>query len=135
MTLYPNQESLDKLRELQAEGLKNVLKKDEDGYYVSFRRPTSKLMKGKVVAFTPPVVQDKDGQQINQTAIGNGSDVTVKLAVYSHKTPTGGKAKAARWEALRVDNLVPFEAERDFQEDQIHAISGMKDVKPEEQLF
>lgn len=53
MVLYPNAESLEKIRELQAEGLKNVIKKDEDGYHVSFSRPTSVLIRGKISGTTP----------------------------------------------------------------------------------
>jgi hypothetical protein len=32
----------------------------------------------------------------------------IKLAVYEHATPSGGKAVAARLEAIRIDELVPF---------------------------
>lgn len=124
--LYPDKESLEKIRDLQAEGVKNVLKKDDDGYYTTFSRPTQKLMKGKVVAFTPPVVTDKDGQPFTDP-IGNGSDITIKLEVYQHGTPGGGKAKAARLMAVRVDNHVPFEQERDFTDEQMGLVSGLNE--------
>lgn len=132
MTLYPDPESLEKFRELQAQGLKNVIKKDDDGYNFSITRPTQKQYGNRIQGFAPPKVMDKDGQDLGNTRIGNGSDVTVKLEVYEHKTPTG-KAKAARWEALRVDNLVPYEPPRDFSEDEANQTSGL--MEQPEHLF
>jgi len=130
--LYLNAESLEKLRELQAEGVKNPIKKDDDGYFANFSRPVNKLMAGKVVAFTPPKVVDKDGIPYDKQ-IGNNSDLTVKCEVYQHKTPTGGKAKAIRLESVRIDNLIPFEQEKDFNDDEKAQVAGLKDQP--EQLF
>jgi hypothetical protein len=109
MTLYPDSPSLERIRELQSAGLKNVLKKDEDGYNVTFRRPQNKMMRGKLVAFTPPEVLGPDGKTPLSALVGNGSEVTVKLEVYPHSTPGGGKAVAARLAAVKVDNLVPYD--------------------------
>lgn len=133
VTVYPDNPSLDKIRELQAEGVKNVLKKDEDGYFVVFRRPASKTMKGKVVGFAPPEVLQKDGTPLRDVLVGNGSDGVVKLEVYSHNTPGGGKAKAARLLALRVDNLIPFTVDKDFDPDQQKAVKDL--MEQPEQLF
>jgi hypothetical protein len=135
VTVHPNNESLEKIRELQAEGLKNIIKKDDDGYLVTFSRPVQKTINGVVRGYTPPVVLNKDGTPFvhGDVQIGNGSDGTVKLEVYQHKTPGGGKAKAARWEALRIDNLVPFKKERDFPADQQKSMAGLEDQP--EQLF
>ena len=128
LTLHPDQESLEKVRDLQSEGLKNIVKKDDDGYFVSFSRPTTREIKGKLVGLTPPVVTDKEGIPMEGLAIGNGSDGTVKLEVYSHKTPNGGSAKAARWDALRVDNLIPFNTDTDFPDErQSEQARGLKD--------
>jgi hypothetical protein len=115
-TIHPDDEGLNKIRDLQSKGLKNTLKKDEDGYNVTFRRPTQKMMKGKVVAFTPvelldgtqPKLADGSFPPLRDVAVGNGSDGVIKLAVYEHATPSGGKAVAARLEAIRIDELVPF---------------------------
>lgn len=53
----------------------------------------------------PPKVVDADGNPWDEEVlIGNGSDITVKLDVW-----IGNKAKKVRWEAVRVDNLVPYE--------------------------
>lgn len=128
LSLYPDAVSLETIRDLQAQGVKNVVKKDEDGYHVNLGRPTEKVMRGKVVAFSPPVVLDKDGAPF-AGPIGNGSDVTVKMEVYSHGTPGGGKAKAMRLSSVRVDNLVPFE-KSDFTDEEQEQVEGMDNVKP-----
>lgn len=107
-TVYPDTESLEIIRDLQAQGLKNKLKKDEDGYYVNFSRPTVMKNKGQVVPMNPPMVVQKDGKTPQTQEVGNGSDITTKLEVYSHNVPGGGKAKAARWLSTRVDNLVVY---------------------------
>lgn len=114
VTIHPNTEGIEAIRELQTQGVKNQFKKDEDGYYIQFSRPTDRKIKGKVVGMTPPVVLDKDGNPLDGVAVGNGSDATVKLEIYSHPTPSGGKAKAARWASMKVDNLIPFNKDTDF---------------------
>jgi len=110
VTITPDQKSFDIVRDLQSQGIKNVIKKDEETneYYVSFSREPTKLIRGKVIAFTAPKVIDKDGQPFDGTKIGRDSDATVRLEVYQHGTPSGGKAKAARWDSVRIDNLVPY---------------------------
>lgn len=112
--IHPNAEGVEKIRELQTEGVKNQFKKDEDGYYINFSRPTDRKIKGKVVGMTPPVVLNSDGVPMDGVAIGNGSDATLKLEIYSHPTPSGTKAKAARWAGLKIDNLIPFNKDTDF---------------------
>lgn len=130
LVLYPDAESLEKIRDLQAEGMKNVLKKDEDGYHVGFGRPTEKVIRGKVVAFAPPVVVDSNEQPF-AGPIGNGSDVTIKLEVYSHPVPgTQKRAKASRIMSVRVDNLVPFEKEKDFTDEEKDAVDGLDKHPP-----
>ena len=130
VVLYPNAESLEKFKAL---GTKNVVKKDDDGYNITLSRPVNKMMRGKLIAFTPPEVIDKDKQPLT-AAIGNGSDVTVKIEAYSYTPPTGGKAKAIRLESVRVDNLIPFEPDTDYPDPaQTEAVAGLKDQP--EQLF
>lgn len=119
ITLHPDAKSLEIVRDLQADGMKNQLKKDDDGYYVTFKRPTSKEFKGQIKPFNPPVVTKADGETpFIDGLIGNGSDVTITLEVYEHKTPGGGKAKAGRLAAVRVDALVPYMGSRDMETDQ-----------------
>jgi len=123
LQLYPDNEALETIRELQAEGVKNVLKKDDEGYHIQLGRPTEKVIRGKVVAFTPPVVADANGSPTS-VAIGNGSDVTVKMEVYTHPTPGGGSAKAMRLESVRIDNLVPFEKDS-FNDEEKVQVQGL----------
>lgn len=131
--IHPNDKGLEIIRELQAQGVKNQLKKDNDGYYTSFSRPVTKeTSTGKILSFTPVEVFDKDGNKFDGN-VGNGSDVTLKLEVYQHATPGGGKAKAVRWVSARIDNLVPFEKERDLNDFEKEAAEGL-DKQPE-QLF
>src|SRR5512146_1709587 len=68
--LYLTPASVEKVNELKTtsggiSGIKNELKKDEDGYYIAIRRPTQKMMKGKVVGFAPPEVIDKNGKEFH----------------------------------------------------------------------
>lgn len=113
-TIHPNEEGMEIIRDLQTKGVKNQWKKDEDGYYISFSRPADRKIKGKVIGMAPPVVLNQDGTPMDGVAVGNGSDGTLKLEIYQHPTPSGGKAKAARWAALKIDNLVPFNKDTDF---------------------
>ncbi len=131
--IHPNVKDLEVIRELQSQGLKNVIKKDDDGYYISFTRPVTKeYQSGRIQSYAPPTVTDKDGN-IYEGQVGNGSDATLKLEVYEHATPGGKKAKAARWVSARIDNLVPFETETDTFPEQKVAIEGLKEQP--EQLF
>lgn len=134
---YPIAEDLVRIKALKetqdgVSGIKNTIKKDEDGEFISLRRPQSKLMKGKVTGFAPPEVLDgattlPDGSNppLRDTAIGNGSDATVKVSVYTHGTPGGGKARACRWEAIRIDNLIPYEGRKDFTDIEERQIKGL----------
>lgn len=140
VTLHPTASSLEVIKKLKEEGIKNELKKDEDGYYMTFNRPVSKEFRGKIQGFQPPRVLDgskklEDGSHPPLDAlVGNGSDVTLKLEVYKHKTPSGGEAKAARLLSIRVDNLVPFIPAKDFDEDDMRAVNGLED-QPAQQPF
>lgn len=140
-TIHPDAESLEKIRELAAKGMKNKIGKDEDGYVVTFRRPTQKMMKGKVVAFTPvelldgtqPKLADGSFPPLRDVAVGNGSDGVIKLQIYEHPTPSGGKAVAARLEAIRIDNLIPFK-KTDISDFEARQLGDLAD-QDREQLF
>ena len=125
VTLHFTPESLDKFRSLK---LKTHLKKDDDGYFAKLSRPTQKLMRGKMVTFTPPKIFDKEGKPLENVSIGNGSDVTVKCELYQY-TPPGSKQKenAIRLESMRVDNLIPYEPNRDYTAEQSKAAAGLTD--------
>lgn len=130
--IHPNQEGIEKIRELQTEGVKNQFKKDEDGYYINFSRPTERKLKGKIIGMTPPVVLNQDGTPMDGVAIGNGSDATLKLEIYSHPTPSGSKAKAARWAGLKIDNLVPFNKDTDFPDPAMKEQAEGLDEQPQQ---
>lgn len=104
VVIYPQPEALEMIRDLQAQGLKNVVKKDEDGYNVKFSRPTGRYNKDGVLTknFDPPKITGAMPKEI-----GNGSLGSIKLEVYEHGTPTGRKAKAARLLEVNVTRLTP----------------------------
>lgn len=132
--LYPNEVHLEEIRDLQAKGVKNVLSKDDDGWKLNISRPVQKTWKGRIIAFAPPRVVDKDGLPLDGVAIGNGSDVTAQIEVYQHGTPSGKKATAIRWEGLRIDNLIPFESKTDYPPDIIPVVEGLV-KQPEQRLL
>lgn len=109
----PTPESLMQIMDLQSKGVKNQLKKDEQGYFVNFSRPT-KDSAGK--ALRPPFVFAADGQTVITDAIGNGSKGKLTLDLYEHKTPTGGKANAARLYSITVTELVTYNSSKSSEE-------------------
>lgn len=132
ITFAPDQKSLEVIRDLQAQGVKNVMKKDEDnGYFISFNRDPTKLIRGKVIAFTAPKVIDKEGQPYTG-GIGRGSDATIRLEVYQHGTPSGGKSKAARWDSVRIDNLIPYVVDRDLPPAEAAAVKSLTNAPEQE---
>lgn len=117
LTLHPDTESLNIIRDLQGDGVKNVVKKDDDGqYFLQISRPTTvELRKGVKQAVTPPIITHLDGRPMEGVAIGNGTDGTVIVEVYSHPVPnTEKRAKAMRLSGLKIENLVPFEIKEDY---------------------
>lgn len=126
--IYPIPEDVEVIRNLQKEGIKNVEKRDEDGSYFAFSRPTAIMAAGKTIGLEPPIVIDKDNNPFHER-IGRGSDILVKLEVYNHKVPgsPGKTAKAARLASVRVDNLVPFQSDTDMNERQQKILQGLTD--------
>lgn len=110
MAFYPDDKSRDEIMELQAKGLKNRLKKDNDGWNISLSRPVTKMMKGEEVKFDPPYLKDVEGKDLGDTSIGNLSDCTVELYVYEHNVPGSNKKSiAARWEGATITKLIPYQ--------------------------
>lgn len=91
---------------LEESGLRLQVREEEEGDIVMFRRPCRKEIKDEWVEFDKPELIDAEGNNITSTNIGNGSDVTVKVAVYDTRF-----GKGHRLEAVRVDNLIPYEAD------------------------
>jgi len=131
VTVYPNEESLAKVKELKKEGIQNHLKMDDDGWYISFSRPCERKFRGRVEGMAPPMIIDSEGKPLDKR-VGNGSDGIVKLDVYSHKTMTPGQfKKAARWEGLRVDNLIEFNPDSDYPEHEKEKLKPLIEEEPE----
>lgn len=136
LVLYPNEASYSKILELKAgkegiQGILNVIKKDEEGYNITLKRPTEKLMKGKLTAFVPPVLLNPDNSPFNTAVgIGNGTDVTCKIEYYDYKRPTGGRGSAIRLESVRIDNLIPFNKNDDFTAVDASMVQGLTDQPP-----
>lgn len=129
ITIYPDTASLEIIRDYQAKGWKNVMKKDDDGYFIQFKRSPTKMMRGKVVAFTAPKVVGPDNQPMDGSKVGWGSDGIVRLEVYQHGTPSGGKAFANRWDSLKVTNLVEFSPDKsDWTDDEKDNIKSLSEV-------
>lgn len=134
--LYPDEESYSKVLEMKkgkegVQGLLNVIKKDEDGYCITVKRPTEKLIKGRMQGFVPPLVLNADNSPFNPQGpqIGNGSDITCKIEYYVYPRPTGGKGSAIRLESVRIDNLIPFTKE-DFPKADAQQASGLTEQPP-----
>jgi len=83
-------------------GLQLQKRKDEEGTYVTFRRAPKKLIKGELVDFGPPKVLDKDNNP-SEKLVGNGSEVTIKVATFDTV-----KGKGHRLDAVRVEKLVEY---------------------------
>jgi len=97
--LYLNDEQL---LDFKATGLGLRIREDEGGQYVRFRRPVTKLIKNQQVNFGPPTVI-KDGKKFDEL-VGNGSEVTVLVAIYDTQ-----KGRGHTLEKVRVEKLVPYE--------------------------
>lgn len=107
--IRPDAGSLETVMDLQAQGIRNTLKKDDEGYYVSFKRPHSRKMRGEDVVLGPPAIYEADGITPLKDLIGNGSKGTIKLEIYSYKAPgTDKQSKAARWHSATITDLVPY---------------------------
>lgn len=126
--LYLDNKSLECVRELQGDGVKNKLSKDDDGWFVNLSRPKEIKIRGRMQPLAPPEVLDKKGEKLDPSIlVGNGSDVTTKMEVYPHRTPNEGRAKAMRWMSTRIDNLVPYERERDQLESEERLTRGLEE--------
>jgi len=135
---YPDTKAYNEIMKLKQEGLMNQVKKDDDGYFINISRPTEFIQKttGKHVSIPAPLLLDKDGKTpMSGTAVGKGSDVTVKVEIRQYKTPQKRDAVAVRLESVRVDNLIPFEPARDFPPVQAKQAEGMATAPKGEHPF
>lgn len=133
--LYLDDESLEKFKLLQERGVKNKLRKDEDGYYIKVGRPVGiKLKSGITQPLMPPIVLKADGiTPVGNEMVGNGSDVITKCEVYEHRVPGGGRATAMRWLSSRIDNHIPYAKgdETAYEERQTRGLDSVEPRKPD----
>jgi len=110
-TVYPDKESLEIIREMQADGIKNKVKKDDKGWFIKFSRPTQKVNKeGKVTkVFDAPFVVDESGAVVGGP-ISNGAIGTLKIDLYEHPVK-GGTSHAARLEGIKLHDYKIYGAD------------------------
>lgn len=118
-------------------GIMNDVKITEDGYLINLKRPWTRQYQGKEVGFTAPVVIDNKNQPWPESRpIGNGSDITVKCEYYSFKPPfQKDKGSAIRLVSARIEDWIPYEPSRDFDEATKEATRGLVDQAPPKQYF
>lgn len=110
VTVYPDKESLEEVREMQGIGIKNKLKKDDKGWFVKFSRPVEDTDKrtGKVKkVYEPPVVTSPDGTVVDGF-VNNGAIGTVKLD-FTEGTSTKGKYYTARLNSIKLQDYKLWE--------------------------
>ena len=127
LTLYPDTKAYNEIMKLKQEGLQNVIKKDDDGYYLNISRPVEMQTRaGKAIPLLPPELLDCDGKTpLKGTAVGKGSEVTIKVEIRRYQTPRKTAGVAVRLESVRVDNLVPVEPKRDFPPALAKQVAGL----------
>lgn len=128
LAFYPDE---DQWAKFEASGIQKKVHEDENGKFFELARDASKLIKGNLVHFTGPIVEDQDGGVIvdfisKKTGkrvysydskdkddierrgapilIGNGSKVQVDIAVYDTM-----KGKGHRLEKIRILDLIEYE--------------------------
>lgn len=123
-------------------GIQGKIRENENGPVVSFKRPTTKLIKGVQQIFAGPKVLDKDGKVLVEykknndntgfdrvgtpTLIGNGSLVEVTVSVYPTSMGPG-----QRLESVRIIDLIEYKPDNsDGFSDRIIVDNGVdKSVK------
>lgn len=138
--MYPNPAGVALINDLISQGLKNALKKDDDGYYITLSSPNEVVWRGEKQLLPAPKVLDgtitlSDGSNpVYQGLVGNGSDVTTKISQYFYtERVTKKEGTAIRWVSSRIDNLVPYVPAKDFDDVDKKAVKGLEEQP--EQLF
>jgi len=131
LDFYPlNDAEFQKFKEA---GIQKTVKENENGKYFQLSRPDFKLIKGEIITFTSPVIEDKEGKTIvdhvnvetgnrvysynakdknkiirrgNPILIGNGSEVEVRVAVYDT-----AKGKGHRLESVKILDLIEYRSD------------------------
>lgn len=107
-TIHPTRESLDEIRDMQAEGIKNVVKKGSEpgDYYVKFSRKTARINKaGKVLeSFQAPKVYLPDGSLFDNKKMLGTCEGYIEVDFYQGVT-TKGKYQVATLEAVYLTKV------------------------------
>lgn len=103
--LYMDTKSWDLFKTM---GLGLKTREDDDGKFVTFKRPMTKIIKQELVTLGPPKVLDNQNHEF-EGLIGNGSEVTLKVAVYDTIKGPGHTLEVVRVEKL-VEYISPNEA-------------------------
>lgn len=118
--LYQDKKNLEQRK---AAGIQSKIYEDENGQYVTFKRPKIKTIKGVVNEFHGPTIYSADGEPLvtyeksedgkewvrvgTPVLIGNGSEVEVTVAVYD----AGAMGKGQRLESVKIIDLVEYTPE------------------------
>ena len=120
--------SLSIVLDLKKKGIKNEVSKDEDGYWINLSRPSEINIRGAMRGIEPPVIITSENIPWNKDKmIGDGSDVTCKVAVRNWKSPFGVPGVSIRLESVRIDNLVEFTTDN-WPEAQAKQIKGLDEA-------
>lgn len=132
--LYLNDASKTLLQDLQSEeGILTRLAKDDEGYYANFGRAPKKVYGNKEIIFGFPHVYERDGKTPFVGKIGHGSDVAVTCEIYPYTIPASGgkKGKALRLSSVRVENLIPYNAEDHGDKYEVRTVKTLAEIPPQ----
>lgn len=104
LDMYLDEENM---KVFEASGMQLKVKEDEDGKFVSFRRPVKTLFKDEVKEWGVPKVTMADGSELEEL-VGNGSNVTVEVDVYDTV-----KGPGHRLNTVVVNELVVYKRPSD----------------------
>ena len=107
INLYPDDETW---AIIETSGLRLTRRTDEDGDFITFRRPHSAEIQGKQVVHGPPTVYLNKEEYLG--AIGNGSIATINVAVYDTR-----HGKGHRFNGINVTTLVPYVSGFDLKDE------------------
>jgi hypothetical protein len=130
--IYPDDESLAIIdKELKSDpAIKNTMKQDEDGKYMTFSRDPQRLVRGKMVLFDPPKTVDVKDAPFDGN-IGNSSDCDIVLQVYTWGGSNNiAPGRAARLHAIKVYSLVEFDSNKDYTIQEHTDLRGLQERPP-----
>ena len=110
--IHPTKDSLEVVRDMQADGIKNIVKRGTEpgDYYVKFSRRTEKTNRaGKVLeSFKPPTVYMPDGSVFDHKKMLGNCEGSIEVDFYQHPIKNGGKSHAAMLDTVRLTKVVYY---------------------------